>query len=233
MSSRKLDRIVFHSKEDGSAGYYLEKADSLLNDLDIACVIKINDLLEIHHIKLYFDNELFLIKWDEKTKNNFKIKIYQVWVNIRAFYQTITDDNLMDYVNELEFDYKESFWQLFNWFQSYKRIQKSKFSVILEKHPHHIRHILPHKELVNNFDDEIRTFLIEYSKTAELILSNFEQHESPRQNKFNFPKCLSLKDKEDIISKYIDSEDANLNYIRPLPKSSNKNEKLLGSLVPF
>ena len=231
MSSKKLNRIVFHSKEDMSAGYYLEKVEELLNDLDINCVIKINDLLELYHVKMYFDNELFLIKWDELTKNDFKLKIDQFWINIRLFFQTITDENLIASANDLEFDYKESFWELFNYFQIYKKIQKNTASLILENHPHHIRYILLHEGLINHFDDEIRAFLIDYKDTSELLLSNFEQYDRFQKEIFIFPRSLSLKHKEDIISKYIDSDDANLNYIRLIEHSKDSTDLKLSAKV--
>ena len=231
MSSNKLNRIVFHSKEDMSAGYYLEKVEELLNDLDINCVIKINDLLELYHVKMYFDNELFLIKWDELTKNDFKLKIDQFWINIRLFFQTITDENLIASANDLEFDYKESFWELFNYFQIYKKIQKNTASLILENHPHHIRYILLHEGLINHFDDEIRAFLIDYKDTSELLLSNFEQYDRFQKEIFIFPRSLSLKHKEDIISKYIDSDDANLNYIRLIEHSKDSTDLKLSAKV--
>lgn len=58
MGISKLDRVVFHSKEDMSAGYNLKKAEALLNNLHLAVEMDINDLLELYNVKQYFDNDI-------------------------------------------------------------------------------------------------------------------------------------------------------------------------------
>lgn len=231
MNSRELNRVVYFSKEDMSSGYNLKNAEKLLNDLDVLAVFEINNLLELYNIKLYFDNELFLLTWDESTKNNFKSKINEAQIRIKDFWLSINDENIDVYIVSLEFNYKKSFWELFNYFQIYKKISKSIFSKILQNHPFQINYILSHKNTVSHFDKEIRTFLIRYNKTAELLLTNFEEGKRFKETNYIFPKSLSLADKENIISEYIDDEEANLNYIRLVEHSKDSNDLKLSAKV--
>lgn len=231
MSSREINRVVFYSKEDKSAGYNLQKAEELLTTLKLDNISEINDFLELYHIKLYFDNEIFLVTWDETTRTLFKEKIQEAWIRIRAYWQTITDSTIISYIDSLEFNYKESFWELFNYFQVFKKIDKNIFSLILQNHFRQIAYILLQKNTVSNFDNEIRSFLIDYDKAAELLLANFEKHDRFNEVNYNFPKGLSLKDKENIISKYIDFEETNLNYIRLIEHSKDSNDLKLSPKV--
>jgi hypothetical protein len=229
MSKRDINRVVFHSTEDLSAGYNLRKAEELLNSLNISDVSEVNDLLEIYNIKLYFDNDIFLLTWDETTKNKFNAQISQAWVIIKDFYLAISEQNILSVIENLEFNYKESFWHLFNYFQVYKRINNDTFVLILKNHPRQVSYILSHLNTVNHFDTELRRFLISYDKSAELLLARFEEADRFKEVAYIFPKSLSLTDKETIISGYIDHDEANLNYIRLIEHSKESNDLKLSA----
>jgi hypothetical protein len=94
----------------------------------------------------------------------------------------------------------------------------------LQNHSFQIDYILSHKNTVTHFDNELRTFLIGYNKAAELVLTNYEEGKRFRETNYIFPKSLTLADKENIISEYIDDENANLNYIRLIEHSKDSKD---------
>lgn len=61
MNSKELKRVVFYSKEDMSAGHNLKNAEELLRSFSLEKHADINDFLELYNVKLYFDNNLFLL----------------------------------------------------------------------------------------------------------------------------------------------------------------------------
>ena len=78
MSSRKeIQRIVFYSKEDMTNNHNLLEAEKLLDNFISEQNFTSNDLLEFYNIKLYFDNELFPIKWSISEKEKY-IQIIEV-----------------------------------------------------------------------------------------------------------------------------------------------------------
>lgn len=215
----EVNRIVFHSKEDLATGHNLQKAEERLLNTEVNDTFSINDLLEFYHIKLYFDNDLFLQKWDNKIKEELIKKISQLWDIIKKIWLTIDDQNMTSYVENIEFSYRKSFWELVQNLEVYKKINKNTFASILEKNNHHIMDILLCGKIVRYFNSEIRAFLLIYKGTAELLLSQIEDRRLFNTPSYFFPKCLTQEDKENIILKYIDSEDANLNYIRMIENS--------------
>lgn len=224
MSTKQLDRVVFHSKEDMSAGYNLRKAEKLLNGLDLTAEMEINDLLELYNVKQYFDNDLFLLTWDETTKGGYQEKVIQAERKVKNLFLAVNDENVFGSVEGLEFNYRRAFWHLFNYYQVYKRIKRETFSELLKQHPRQIRYILAHLNTVTHFDAELQGFLVGYEETAELLLSKFEQGDSSREVSYIFPKSLSLADKENIILRYIDQHEPNLNYIRLIEHSKDSND---------
>lgn len=60
----------------------------------------------------------------------------------------------------------------------------------------------------------MKDFLLNFDKSAELILTQYiEKHDREIKDLY-FPKNLSLEDKEEIILRYLNSNDPNLNYVR-------------------
>lgn len=225
MTSKKLNRVVFFSKEDLSSVHNLRKAEELLNSIDLNSKFDINDLLEFYNVKLYFDNNIFLLTWTDSVKNNFIDIINKTWELTRKFWVQIKNDNIIAFIGNLELDFRKSFWELINYFQVYKKIDKEIFALILNKFSHHIHYILTFKDIVNHFDNEMKAFLLEYDESAELILSKTERTLSASPNYF-FPSILNHQDKENIISKYLDTDNVNLNYVRLIENSKDVDLKL-------
>ena len=137
-------------------------------------------------------------------------------------------------MNDLEYRYKNNFWELINKLSIYKNISHSTFSDILENFSSQINYILPQKNIVQKFNKVTTDFLLSYKNSAEILLSQFEEKKSDKKSpKFYFPKSLSLSDKENIISAYLDREDSNLNYVRLAQKSKDSNELKLSDKTKY
>jgi len=225
VNSKEIDRIEFYSKEDTASDHYLIKAEKLLNNFNPKEIPSINDLLEFYNIKLYFENDLFLTSWTNEIKNEYSNIIENNWCLLKEKLIKIDDQNVEETLSELEYRYKSNFWDLINNLSLCNRLSKSKFKDVLNKYPYHINYILLQKRIVNRFDTEIKNFLLTYQKTAEIMLSKYEEKQSNKNaTKYLFPKSLSLADKEKIINSYLDNEDANLNYIRLIENSKDSND---------
>src|SRR5690606_947772 len=129
------------------------------------------------------------------------------------YFSTINDNNVVALHEQLLHGYIYSFWEIVSNHNVFKRISKPTFSKILESKPHLIHEILTHKVLVDYYNSELKTFLLTYSQSAEILLNFYETENEPHRNPKFIPKSLTIADKENIISNYLDSTDTNLNYI--------------------
>lgn len=225
MTSKTIRRIVFYSKFDGASGRNLEQAEDLLNSIDLNINFDINDLLEFYNIKLYFDNEMFLLDWNDSILNKYKAIIDNTWEMIKDTWRKFNDENILDHMRYLDYQYQKSFWQLVNYLQAYNQISNETFSLVLKEHPNQVHYILSHQKIVTKFDKEIRSFLIENNNSAELLLSMTQKSISDLP-KYFFPKSLNDADKENIVSAYLDDENVNLNYVRLIENSKDSDIKL-------
>lgn len=229
MDEKDLRRVVFYSKDDMSWHYNLKYAEKLLKEIDLSKSFEINDYLEFYNIKLYFKNNLFLNEWSKIEKKENIEKTDKLLGLTKEFYLKIDNKNIIELVEKTDYKYTQTFWQLIDYYKIYKIINVNTFISILKKFKYHLTDILSSKNLVNHFDKELSKFLIEYNKTAELLLSEFEEDHIRKSKKYHFPQSLNLKDKEDIISKYLDLKDANLNYVNLIEKSKKTNQLKLTS----
>ncbi len=224
MHDTDLNKVVFHSKEDMAGGHYLQKGEHILRANTKSNYTDINEILELYNLKQYIDNDLYLKSWSQDDILNFKIKASEYGKVVGQFMATIDDNNIASlYENTLR-NYIHSFWELVNNQSVFKRISKDNFSNILTKEPHLINELLIHKGLVEYYDNEIKNFLLTYSKSAEILLSIYEAEDGFRRKDKFIPKKLSIQDKENIISNYLDSAGTNLNYVGLIQNAKNRNE---------
>ena len=213
MHIHDLNRVEFFSKEDLAAGHQLSKGEHILRKETLSNYTDINDILELYNIKKYIDNDLYLRDWTQEDIEDFKQKVTEYGKNIGHFFSKIDDNNIVNLYEKTLQCYISSFWEIVNNQKIFKSISRSNFSSILLNESYLIHEILRHKALVSHYDAEIKSFLLSYSKSAEILLSIYEVKDNFRKVQKFLPKSLTIEDKENIISKYLDSNDANLNYI--------------------
>lgn len=206
-----MNRIQFFSINDGTVGYFLLKLEDRYSELEMIEDLEINDLLELYNAKLYIDNELFLIKWDEKKKKQIKNKTADNWEKIKCFFLNIKSESLPLLFGQVDYKYKSCFWMIVEQLGVYKKINNESIETILNSYPREIRNLLERKRIVTKFSSVIKHHLLSNSDSAELLLS--EEDNTKGKNKLHFPKSLTNCDKEKIINNYLDQDSPNLNYV--------------------
>ena len=207
-----------------AGGYHLSKGEHILRGEIKSSYTDINDILELYNIKKYINNELFLRGWAQEDVKNFKLKAAEYGKVIGRFMSNINDSNVINTYQKLLRNYVDSFWELVNNQGLFKRISKVNFRTILSKEPHLIHSILNYKNIVSHYNVELKDFLLTYAQSAEILLSIYEVKDDFKKNQKFVPKSLTIKDKENILSNYLDSSEANLNYVGLIQNVKNKND---------
>lgn len=219
------DRVVFYSREDLGIGIHLNNADKILKIKTKNEYNDINDILELYNIKKFIDHELYLIKWSQTDIENFKSIVSEYGSIVGKFISTVNDDNFVSFYNQLLYDYIDSFWELINNQNGFKQISEGNIVNILKEYPDDITKLLRFKKIVNHYNEALKDFLISYRLSAEILLTIYEVKDIfNSKSKMHLPLALTLKDKESIISKYIDNKDANLNYLRLIPNAKKSSK---------
>jgi hypothetical protein len=160
-------RVVYYSRYDMSAGWNLEKAEKILNTIDLNSDFSLIDHLEFYNIQQYFENDVFLIKWSDEEKEKYKKKAEELFKKSILFIKSIYNENILKYIYQIDdiYRYQEHFWQLIDKLKVYENISNDKFNEILNKYPYYTNFVLKHKNIVKKFDEDIKTFLINYENS--------------------------------------------------------------------
>ncbi|WP_448698252.1 hypothetical protein ACFGVR_15645 [Mucilaginibacter sp. AW1-3] len=217
----RLDRVVFFSKHDQMGPHMLGLAEKLLDQSFDFSSLNLNALLEFHHIWQYFENDLYLERWTAEQKVTFNHIVDQAMAALRDLLLTLPADHFFTELNQLELHNRGNFWLVFRYFEIYKKIDRTIFTDLLTAHPRHIRYILPLKQLVQHYDGELKSFLLTYEESAELLLAHYEEKITREPLNYYFPKSLSDLDKHTIISTYLDSSEPNWNYVDLIKNSKH------------
>lgn len=211
-----LDRVVFFSKEDLACFNMLERVEIILNEFDEQIIhCNINDIIEFYHVKQYIDNNLRLDNWSNDLFETYQRKVLIVWSVINRYFSSIDIHNLESSLNEVineDIRYVKSFWQLLEKCSIYKSIPIQIFVKLFEV-TQRKEDILRCRNIVTFFNEPLKNLLLTNKNTAEILLSYYTQIGNDSSDNIIIPKSLTIKDKEDIIDRYIDRDDSNPNYI--------------------
>lgn len=218
------ERVLFE-KDISYFKFHLNRISKILNVLDEKKqYTDINDVIEMYNVKQYIDN-FTCESWTADETNLYKKKATYIPRIVGKFFSTIDDSNLLMYCENIDSHYHKPFWSIMCEYKRINNISPKAFEAYLKDfHNRAIYTILNYKSIVETFDKEIAEYLTEHNATAEIILYEYLAFKEKTHQKKYFPKSLTPRIMGNIIQKYIESPNANLNYVRLLVKSSPKAE---------
>jgi transcriptional regulator with XRE-family HTH domain len=216
------NKIKYYGPRDLATAFYVDAVVKLLEKFDEnKTEYAINDILELHNVYLYVDN-LALPKDIENDKLDEYIAIKPKLLSIiRLFFNKIDENNILKIIKDVNFDYHEDLLSLLAKYKRYEEIAPSIMLQALNSSKVAIWSILANKQIVRQYDQDIRTLILSDTENAEYIIQKYFE-KSERRDIF-LPQSLTKEDIHDILERYINSPDANPNYLqlvaqaRPIP----------------
>ncbi|MEH7131113.1 hypothetical protein V7103_23255 [Neobacillus drentensis] len=222
--------VEYYKGPDLAKGYMLDKAKEVYEGLAIGHAIEnINEAIELYNINKYVKDDTFLFylggdkeEW-LKEKNDIGNSSVGKYINQHS-------DILAEY-EEVDFRYKESFWEIVEK-RKLSGITESRFKMFLDTLDVFAWQIFKQYKLVMKYDVELRDYMLFYPEgSTNLLLGKYLlKHMSEREKPY-LPPSLTIEDKEQIISAYLDFDKPNLNYIRLLSNVQNTKEFALDARV--
>ena len=209
------DGVKFYSKNDLSVGYYLKKAEVILEKIEILSEeCNVNQIIELYNIKRFFEEDLYLDIWSPQQIEEYKDSVKKISKIIGKFFSVITESNFWDIYSEVDISYIDDFWMIFNNLKIFNKISGEVFKKILTHDKVRISDILSCQKIVDHYDCELTEYLIRSSSSAELLLRQYAETKGFSESKYYFPVLLDESKKVEIINIYIESDIANPNYLK-------------------
>ncbi|CEG28965.1 hypothetical protein [Bacillus sp. B-jedd] len=205
-----MSGIKFYSEYDMACDWELAKIIEKVNTEALESEWGISDLIDFYNVLKYINIERFSDHIVQETSIDLKAYEKKIKRKIGTFVAFHKDDfiNLYD---EIDFNHTDDFFEIFERYKLYQKIEINTFKRFLEKENVHIYTLLKFKRLTDYFDEAVKDVLLSDSRNAETILSKYL-----KEVELNLPPSLTETDTLRLIDEYIDSPLVSLNELRKI-----------------
>ena len=211
-----------------SIGYNLVLAEKAIIKYQNATPSNINDVIELYHIKKLLDNNCRLTAWDDDYLNQLKVQVKDYNGIIAKFFKAISVEQIEVIYESIEWRYRQTFWDIIDQFKMFNIISADVLKRIAQENANDFRTILKCGFIVEKFKGIIRDILLSKSDSAHIIIDKYiARHNSPSDRELFLPSNLTMEDKEYIISRYLESDSPNLNYVRLICQNKDEQKNLI------
>ena len=205
------ERVKFYSINDLCYGMYLDKITTYvvptLEDIDI------NDAVEFYQINLYFENGARSTEWSDEQFTAYYEKQKNLFSLTMRFFNGLNEDNIEKEYGNVEIDYKEAFWELFDKCKLFNKFSDSTFNKIIHLEQVSPYHIFTKKNIVNKYGEVLREYIKQNTFIVRLLVDAYEQDYTDNHEKIYLPDELTNEEICECLSKYIDSKEAKFNVL--------------------
>lgn len=222
------DRVCYFSKDDLSVGHYLELAEKRIQKVsEEGMPTDLEGIVELWHIKNLFENDCRLETWTDAEFEDLKSLTNGYNAIIANFFNSLNPTMIKSEFELLGWTYKKTFWEIIDAYKLYKLIDPEILREIISGNINNLREVLECKGIVERFKDVIREELLINKNSAHIILDKYvAKQKSQREHQLYLPSNLSLKDKEQILIDYLQSENPNVNYVRLITQIKDNKDKI-------
>ena len=217
MGERLDCRLIFNWEESW------DKAKKIMEGLDSKSEKTINDILEYEHVRRLTSKLKEISDEWKKRISGFEEHIKQINEFIGRYFACIDNQNCRQIYNELELIYKEDFWELFEKYKVFKKVDSFVFEDIIMNSQSSIYHILGCKGIVQNYSGVIKHYFMCHWDAAKILLDKNEISLT-RRNKMIYLPELSNEEINQIFMNYIEVPYANINVLETIMNICFSNE---------
>lgn len=220
-----MGRVVFYTASDLSTTGHLQDAEPILREFDTGKPHgEVNEVLEMYNIQLYIKAGCALRSWTDDDENTFKETVKTFKPFIVAYVNGLNDDNFTAEYEQVEEALKSSFWKVFAMYRAYERVSSEQIEYVLKKESGVIDMLLEHQVIVKAYDKVLGDYMRGNRDCIELLLSAFLLQLDNPDKKPYIPSSLTLKDRDELITAFVDSSTPNISLLRIIEQAKDSND---------
>lgn len=206
-------RVYFYGPDDGAVGIFVPRVVELASKFEPGTAFgTATDALEHHNVQKYLEHRLLPSGLDEKAIQQLLQKVRPLRAAIAQFFSAIPEDNFEDVFASVDHQYHRDLLEVLGQVKAFERFDGPRMLGVLKETGVHIADMLESAKLVQAYGEEIRLEILASSRNAELIVRKYLESASRRD--LHLPVVFTPDDSRHVLEEYIDSEEANLNYVR-------------------
>lgn len=220
-----MSSIKFYSEFDMACGWELKKIVERIKENAIDNDLSILDVMEFYNTLKYLDYQRFKEYIAKETEVDIDAFIKTIKRKIGIFLNQ-NKDNYLELYDEIDFNYHDDYFDIFEAYKIYEQIDSEKFGQFLDKNKVHLQILLRNRKLVNSFDEVVKKRIKEDPIYAETILVKYLNEED-----LYLPPALAKVDIDQLLIDYIQSRDANINQLRKIFYYPSNNDLIISDKI--
>jgi hypothetical protein len=202
----------FFGVHDLAAGWYLPRVAELVEQFEpVNASSDAMDVIELYNVQQYLEHGFFPSGYTEAERATARSRIGQIRSLVARFFSAIDDANCDSLISDVDHEYHADLLELLGRHKAYERCNATTMLQVLEQAGVHMSELLACKRLVAAYDAEVRDQLLALPSNAEHLVQKHLQKDV--REAVHLPRSLSQGDARDLLERYIDSPDANPNYV--------------------
>lgn len=207
-----VQRVRFFGIHDLATGWLVERAAELVERFDPNDVpTDIGDIIELYNVQQYLENDLLPHHYSEVKRAHARKQLPHIRTVVARFFSAIDDTNCSRIVANIDHGYRADLIELLGRYKSFQHCTAEVMLPTLERTGVHLGEILASKKLVEAYGDAVRLRILANSRNAEYLIRKYLERDA--RSELHIPANFTLVDTRQLLEAYVDSSDANPNYL--------------------
>lgn len=219
-------RVKFYGPTDFGIHSQVARVAELAAQFESSMIPQnIVDIIELHNVQLYIASGLLPRSFSDADRAAALAQVPQLRAAVGRYFAEINDGNLSSRLAaEIPYDYRSDLVYLLGRSNAFKRCAGGGMLAALAAVRVSLSQMLVSKKLVDEYDAQLRERLVADALNAEHLVRKYLQADA--QTVIYVPNCFTSADAAELLSRYIEDENANPNFIRLIATASD--ERRLG-----
>lgn len=221
--------MCYYSDTDSYIGFYLEIIKDCVDRVINEGIPKdLNGIIELWHIRKLVECGCRLHTWTDEECSYLKLSTKDYFCYVADYFNNIDKSLIESEYFSLYWEYRKSFWEIIDTFKLYNIIEPKLIYEIVTRDYNTLHKILRNKNMVEKYKVILRELFMYNTKSACILIDKYVSKRDAVDNEvMHIPSNLTMQDKENIIEGYLESKDANLNYVRLITQVKDLKNNLI------
>lgn len=230
IDDESLRRARFFGVGDLAAGRYVGRAVEVVEAFDPAAGPgDVMDVLELYNVLKYLEQGMFPVDYGEDQQAIALAKVRAIRGVIGRFFSTLDAEGFASRLVGVEREYHDDLLELLARHGVFGRCAASTVLPALEALGMRLGNLLGCEKLVDAYEGEVRSRLMASPQCAEFVIRKYLV--SGERGEVHLPASFTAMDSRELLREYVDTADANPNYLRlietaPVSSESGVDSKL-------
>lgn len=215
-----LRRVRFYGVHDLAAGFHAPRVLEIALQFDPENPpTNIVDALELHNVQQYFEHGMFPSSSTSEERGRLGATAPTIRSAVARFFSGVDSSNFAAIVAEVDHEYHADLLDLMGRSKVFERCNSDIALPALKAAGVHLGEMLASRSLVDAYDSGLRDELLASPRGAEYLVRKHLEKDAKRT--IHLPPSFTRADSRDLLERYIDHEDANLNYVRLIANAND------------